>query len=306
MKGNTTACALAIGAVWLSAIGLTQAQSFPVTNGQRSMAQQVAQQGIPLAELQPSAPDRYTVKAGDTLWRISGMFLRQPWRWPELWGMNMQAIANPHMIYPGQELYLDKSNGYARLSTTRNGATPTVKLSPTVRSQSLTDMALPTLQMNIIEAFMREPLVINSNTLDAAPRIIAGDDDRMLRSPGDRAYVRGPTQAPLLRTANTPSTYRIFRQATPLLDPVSHEVLGYEAQYLGRAELERGEMPIAGSTGKNVASHLPASITITQATEELMPGDRLLPEPPRQYLNFVPHGSVPWGHPAPRRRGHHT
>ena len=71
------------------------AQQYPVTPSQRSAAQQVAQQGVPVGELAPDAPDSYTVKRGDTLWGISGMFLRRPWRWPELWGMNMQAIANP-------------------------------------------------------------------------------------------------------------------------------------------------------------------------------------------------------------------
>lgn len=289
MKGNTTVCVLAIGAALYSSIGETQAQSFPITDGQRSTAQQVAQQGIPLSALHPNAPDSYTVKAGDTLWHISGMFLRQPWRWPELWGMNMQAIANPHLIYPGQVLYLEKSNGYARLSTSRNGATPTIKLSPQVRSQSLSDLALPTLQMHIIEAFMSEPLVVQSDEVDNAPRIIAGDDERMLRAPGDRAYVRGPAQAPLVLEASTPSTYRVFRQATPLRDPLTKEVLGYEAQYLGKAELERGESPSKATQDGSAAPYSPASITILQTKEELIPGDRLLPEPPRQYLNFVPH-----------------
>ena len=289
MKGNTAACVLAIGTALCSTTGVANAESFPVTQGQRSVAQQVAQQGIPLAALNLNAPDSYTVQAGDTLWRISGMFLRQPWRWPELWGMNLQAIANPHLIYPGQVLYLDKSIGYARLTTSRNGATPTVKLSPKVRSQSLSDMALPTLQMHIIEAFMSEPLVVQSNEIDQAPRIIAGDDERMMRSPGDRAYARGPAQKPLLQDKNAPGSYHIFRQATALRDPVTQEVLGYEAQYLGRAELERGESPSKAPSGEGIASHTPASIIITKAKEELIPGDRLLPEPPRQYLNFVPH-----------------
>ncbi|HEX9719422.1 MAG TPA: LysM peptidoglycan-binding domain-containing protein, partial [Ramlibacter sp.] len=73
------------------------AQNFPVTPGQRSTAEQVAQAGVPLSELAPNAPEEYTVKRGDTLWAISGLFLKSPWRWPELWGMNMQEVRNPHL-----------------------------------------------------------------------------------------------------------------------------------------------------------------------------------------------------------------
>ena len=95
--------ALAVAAFTWAAIP-AQAQSLPVTASQRSTAQQVAHQGVPLAELSPHAPDSYVVKRGDTLWDISGLYLLRPWRWPELWGMNLQAIANPHLIYPGQTL----------------------------------------------------------------------------------------------------------------------------------------------------------------------------------------------------------
>ncbi|MEG0412410.1 MAG: LysM peptidoglycan-binding domain-containing protein [Comamonas sp.] len=289
MKGTATTCVLAIATALYSTVGVAQAQSFPVTAGQRATAQQVAQQGVPLAALNPSAPTSYTVQRGDTLWRISGLFLRQPWRWPELWGMNLQSIANPHLIYPGQVLYLEKDGDYARLTTARNGASPTVKLSPRVRSESLSDLALPTLQMHIIEAFLAEPLVIDSDTVANAPRIIAGEDDRSMLSPGDRAYVRGPSTAPLVYAEGASRSYRLFRQATPLHDPITKEILGYEAQYLGQVELERGETPGKATQKNALPVNVPGTVNIRKIKEEIRPGDRLLPEPARQYLSYVPH-----------------
>lgn len=289
MKGTATTCVLAMATALYSTVGVAQAQSFPVTAGQRATAQQVAQQGVPVSALNPSAPASYTVQRGDTLWRISGLFLRQPWRWPELWGMNLQSIANPHLIYPGQVLYLEKDGDYARLTTARNGASPTVKLSPRVRSESLSDLALPTLQMHIIEAFLAEPLVIDSDTVANAPRIIAGEDDRSMLSPGDRAYVRGPSTAPLVYAEGASHSYRLFRQATPLHDPITKEILGYEAQYLGQVELERGETPGKATQKNALPVNVPGTVNIRKVKEEIRPGDRLLPEPARQYLSYVPH-----------------
>lgn len=103
-----TATALASAMVASSAL----AQNLTVTPGQKATAEQVAQTGVPLSELAPNAPDEYTIKRGDTLWAISGLYLKRPWRWPELWGMNLQEIKNPHRIYPGQKLYLEE--GWAR------------------------------------------------------------------------------------------------------------------------------------------------------------------------------------------------
>lgn len=297
MKAIASTCALSVGlALAASSVSASAwAQQHPVTTQQQATAQQVAQKGVPLSALASNAPDSYTVRKGDTLWRISGMFLRQPWRWPELWGMNLQAIANPHLIYPGQTLYLERTNGYARLRTTRGGTAETIKLSPRVRTDSTNDLALPTLQMHLIEPFLAEPLVIEELTLAQAPRLIATSDERLFMSPGDEVYARGPEGMPLVLTSEGQNMYRIFRTATPLVDPVSKEVLGYEAQYVGKAELRVEEAPAAnqpaaeGSTDNAPIRYTPATLHIAHVKEEVRANDRLLPEPPRQYHSFVPH-----------------
>ncbi|MDO8906225.1 LysM peptidoglycan-binding domain-containing protein [Hydrogenophaga sp.] len=295
------ACATALLAATLaSGVG---AQNFPITPGQRATATQVAQAGVPLSELAPNAPDSYTVKRGDTLWAISGMYLRSPWRWPELWGMNLDDIRNPHLIFPGQVLFLDTSDGTARLSTRRpgDGSTPTVRVSPRVRSESLSDSAIPPISLQAIESFLAEPIIVDEGTFSRAPRIVSATDSRVLMSMGDRAYARalygsseGGDAEPLSIGEGKPRDFRVFRNATPLKDPTTGEVLGYEAQYVGKAYLVREETrrvpaPVPGKEGAVAGAEIvPATIDIVQAKEEVRIGDRLLPEPPRELPNYVP------------------
>lgn len=292
MTAFANARAWGTGAALLAALTTVQAQDYPVTAAQRATAQQVAQQGVPLDALSATAPDRHTVRPGDTLWGISGLFLRQPWRWPELWGMNLAAIANPHLIYPGQVLYLDRSNGYARLRTTPGGQDiPTVRLSPRTRSESLADMALPTLPAHLVEAFLVQPMVVDAQLLTQAPRIVATTDERVLMASADRAYVRSSSGPLIMRGPDQPRSWRIFRDAVALKDPDNGEILGYEAQYLGQAELVEGEgtMAVRDADGNTQQRPVPATIDIVDAKGEIRVGDRLLPTPERAYSSYVPH-----------------
>lgn len=269
----------------------TFAQKYPITDAQRSTAQQVAEKGIPVSELALNAPDIYVVKRGDTLWDISRMYLKSPWRWPELWGMNLEALPNPHLIFPGQTLYLDKSDGYARLRTQPTGGSDTVRLSPRTRTDSLASLALPTLKTHLIAPFLVEPLVADAATIEQAPRLVATTDQRVLMAAGDRVYARGNPDAPLSTKPGQPRSFRVFREAIPLKDPVTGEVLGYEARYLGNAELARSETTEEISDGKGNLKQepVPATVDITSTKEEIRAGDRMLPEPPRTFKNYIPH-----------------
>jgi hypothetical protein len=284
--------ALAAGLATMSA----QAQNFPITPGQRSTATQVAQQGVPLSELAPNAPDDYTVKRGDTLWAISGIFLKSPWRWPELWGMNMEEVRNPHLIYPGQQLFLEKKDGRATLRMRQAQAgdapTETIRVSPRVRVQPLADSSIPTLKTHLIEPFLAEAMIVDEQTLLQAPRIVGAPPDRVLITRGDRAYARGLVATPLKqRVAGRTDDYRVFRNARPLKDPLTNTILGYEAMYLGRAALVRGETTemVRATGGSTESTIVPGTIDIISVKEEMRVGDRLLPEPPRQFTSYVPH-----------------
>jgi len=196
-------------------------------------------------------PERYTVQPGDTLWDISEHFLRDPWYWPEIWYENPD-IKNPHLIYPGDVIKLTTVNGKPRLTVERGGGT--VKLSPKVREQPLGE-AINTIPMEAIRPFLSGNRVVDVDTLKQAPYIIAGADEHVMGSPGDRIYAR--------RLANAPHEgFAIVREGDPFKDPETGKILGYQATYIGSAQL------ISGGD--------PATLRVVTANREVLPGDRLL------------------------------
>jgi LysM repeat protein len=253
--------------------------NYPITEQQRSTARQVADAGVPLSELSPNAPDAYTVKRGDTLWDISKLFLRSPWRWPELWGMNLSQIRNPHLIYPGQQLFLDKSGGRARLRVGQPvGTGGTVKLSPRARPEAIGFAPISALPLHLIEPFLNEAVIFETNELEAAPRIVATQEGRVVVGRGETAYVRGDL--------GNRRDWRVFRAPKPLRDPATKEILGYEAAYVGTAEYTRPGGTQQTADGKTEI--VPATFNMTSVRQEAGVGDRLAPVPPRDFDNYVP------------------
>ncbi|HVK94663.1 MAG TPA: LysM peptidoglycan-binding domain-containing protein [Noviherbaspirillum sp.] len=223
----------------------------------------------------PNAPDQHTVVRGDTLWDISGKFLQHAWCWPQVWGMNREEIRNPHWIYPGQIVYLDRSTGRLRLGSPVGGAesdvgVPTVRLTPQVRT-SIEQDAISAIPSNLIEAFLSRPLIVGEDELKNAPRIMATQEGRVILGKGDKAYVRGQLGADTL--------FQVFRPGTPLKDPITQAIIGYEAAYLGTTKLER---PAHASDEAHV-------FNVLEVKQEMAVGDRLLPVPPTPLLNYMPH-----------------
>ena len=232
--------------------------------------------------IRADAPDRYTVVRGDTLWGISGRFLRDAWRWPEVWRLNKDEIQNPHLIFPGNVIVLDRATG--RLSIEgRDGSAPgadlaagaggaagagdagsaagppqlaTVSISPRVRIEELAQQAIPTIKPSDIAGFLSKPLIVGRDELDSAPAIVATEEDHIAIGAGSKAYAEGlKKEAGLI--------WQVFRRGDPLVDPESNEVLGYEVFYLGEARVVKyGEL---------------TTLVITSSDREINRGDRLLP-----------------------------
>ena len=201
----------------------------------------------PLA-MKPDAPERYVVVPGDTLWSIAQRYTDSPWRWPELWNLNKDEIKDPHRIYPGNVIVLDRARG-------RLAVSDTVKMSPRVRAESSAKAAIPSISPAIIEPFLVRPLVIEPDGLDNAPTIVAAEESRVILESGNRAFVRG------LGDSKEPVWF-VYRRGTPLVDPDTKTTLGYEAIYLGTARVVR-----AGE---------PAIIQLSSVTQEVGIGDKLV------------------------------
>ena len=275
------ALALGFAAAGTAAIAFAAEPNFPITAEQRATARRAAETGVPLSEIKPDAPDVYTVKNRDTLWGISSLYLKSPWRWPELWGMNLDQVRNPHLIFPGQVLFLDKSNGRARLRMGQQigGVTGDGKMMPRVRAKDIAFDGIASIPFNLIEPFLNEAVIFETNQLANAPRIVATQEGRVILARGDTAYVRGDLGAD--------REYRIFREPRPLRDPSTKEILGYEATYIGASEYTVEGGTRTGPDGK--AEIIPATFTVTSIRQEAGVGDRLAPVPVREYTNYAPH-----------------
>ena len=225
------------------------------------------------AQVKEDAPDRYVVVKGDTLWAISGKFLKDPWRWPDIWKLNKDEIKNPHLIYPGDVVVLDRVNGQLRLvKNEKYQGRGFEKRSPQTRIESTDQKAIPVISPADIGPFLSQPLVIEKDGMENAPRILASEENRVAIGAGNRAYVDKLVEG-------GPKQWHIFRPGKALIDPDTQAILGYEAIYLGDARvLKYGET---------------STIEIIKSVQEILRDDRLVAATNVDLANIVPRAPGP-------------
>ena len=138
-----------------------------------------------------------------------------------------------------------------------------------------------------IAPFLSEPLVVDDADDAAAGIVVATQEGRVFTSPGDTIFA----------TRITPGVplWNVYRKARPLTEPVTGEILGYEATYLGQARVQSeagvlspDDADARGADGKE-ATPIPAGLMVTSAKQEIGKGDRLLPAGRPELLSYVPH-----------------
>ena len=149
-----------------------------------------------------------------------------PWQWSRLWGANRSQIRNPDRIYPGQVLVLRYVNGKPRLSVERragDSGIPTIKLYPRVREVS-SGYGIQAVNVDFYRMFMQHPQIIDQKQTQHAPKLVAGPDDRMMYSKGDRVYAYEITE---------PGRYLVYRARKDITDPQTKKYLGQEVVFSG-------------------------------------------------------------------------
>ena len=227
----------------------------------------------------PDHPESYVVQKGDTLWDISGRFLLEPWRWPEIWKVNPQ-IDDPHLIYPGDVVTLTFEGDQPMLTMDRGeqigtsgqmASRRTVKLSPTVRSYTKDD-AIPAIPIDAIKQFLTRPLVVSETEMDGWPYIVSSYEEHLIAGVGNKIYVRGMPEG------ETAERYAVYRRGDPYTNPRKDKdlILGYEAIYIGDAVIEKlGD---------------PTSAIVANSNREMLKGDRLAKESEADVsTDFTPH-----------------
>ena len=221
-------------------------------------------------QIRSDAPDQYIVVKGDTLWDISGKFFKDPWKWPYIWGMNKNTVRDPHWIYPGETIVLDRAHGTLSVGGSGSESKTTdavIRLSPQARSEDSTQNAIPSIPPKAIEPFLSQPLVMEDGLLAGSPTLVGLPEERVIVGPGDIVYAKGLTE-------DQGKRWQVYRPGKIFTDPDTHEILGREAIYLGSVEV---------SEFGNVSTAV-----VTDAKQEINVGDRLVASTAATSLNYLP------------------
>lgn len=248
------------------------------------LAQELPDRMAPSITVQQSAPTgerTYVVENGDTLWSIAEGLYDEPWYWPSLWSYNPQ-ITNPHLIYPGDMLYLSRKTSSSlaarAISFSSSRFSPRVKTGIELTRRVGYISSRDYRESGVVEASREERNMLGQmdeayvrfNTRRCAEEDKAkaerdalraadeegGKEDRDDRKSDeeDEALV-----GPCVRDGDRYTVYRVERE---VLHPITGKRVGYKVDFLGDAKVLSTVRPLV-------------SVLITRSHSEMSRGDLL-------------------------------
>lgn len=148
---------------------------------------------------------KHTVKRGDTLWDIAKFYLKDPFRWREVFHANTDIVKNPHWIYPGQVLTIDGAAVKPEVAA-RTDSQGFVVAQIQTRAQAATVFASQdnaTEQHFVASNRIPPALTVRPGEYEAAPYVVSGT------APLGAGTVIGPVDVPALGLSSD-AGYRTF------------------------------------------------------------------------------------------------
>jgi hypothetical protein len=214
----------------------------------------------------------HVVVKGDTLWDISDAYLGTPWVWPSIWKDNDQNIHNPHLIYPGDRIWITPSEmrkispeeAAALLAGQPAAPQPEAETAAAEPEAALAPMAAPAPEAhNSLHITAQEGAgLVTPDQLEAAGSIVSAVPPRVMLSQGDNVFVGLPEGG-----TQKGEQFTVFRVREQVRDPDSGRLLGHHVDILGWLEIEK--------------THPESSQAVIRVSfSEIQVGDRLMPRAP--------------------------
>lgn len=184
-------------------------------------------------EADQEIPETYIIKEGDNLWSITEKYLKDPFRWPDIW-KNNHYIINPDLIYPGNTLLLRE---LLRQALPAEEKKREVKIKRKIAKPKKKRIAKP------VTTTLPEKTPVTNLSVFRTAGFIAQEDFRVgsiIDSPlarftlskGDNVYTDvGP------KNATVKKKYSIYRVIKEVKHPVTQEEMGFLIKITGVLEI---------------------------------------------------------------------